>query len=42
VGGVDFGTVTKSGRGDTLDFIETMKAAATMTGTIQLRIHGVH
>lgn len=30
VGGVDFGTVTTSGRKDTLDFIETMKAAAEM------------
>ncbi|GAA4795900.1 site-specific integrase [Lysobacter hankyongensis] len=30
VGGVDFGTVTTTGRRDTLDFIETMKAAAEM------------
>jgi integrase len=30
VGGVDFGTVTTSGRGDTLDFIETLKASADM------------
>jgi integrase len=30
VGGVDFGTVTTSGRRDTLDFIETLKAAAEM------------
>jgi integrase len=30
VGSVDFGTVTTSGRKDTLDFIETMKAAAEM------------
>ena len=30
VGGVDFGAVKTSGRKDTLDFIETMKAAAEM------------
>lgn len=30
VGGVDFGTVTTHGRQDTLDFIETMKAAAEL------------
>ena len=30
VGGVDFGIVKTSGRKDTLDFIETIKAAAEM------------
>lgn len=31
IGGIDFGTVTTNGRQDTLDFIETMKAAVDLS-----------
>ncbi|QWF18137.1 site-specific integrase [Lysobacter capsici] len=36
VGGVDFGTVTTHGRQDTLDFIETMKAAAAIAPSLPI------